>query len=236
MTYSRDEIPMIADEYVIGLLDAAEAAKVEIEVERDAALRAAIAASRERFLPLDSLAERLPTDETLWQRIEAALPAQAGLAHKTTAPAPANDNSTARRWKPIALSAMAASLLLAVSLSVSLLRTQEPLVVAVLLNEAGEVQAVVEDFGNQRAMVRMLADYDVAPDKTIQVWTLPSKETGPVSLGLIEQARSTNLDGPSLPSPRGDQLYEITLEPAGGSPTGRPTGPILAKGLAKLPL
>lgn len=236
MTYAREDIQSIADEYVIGLLDAAEAAQVEIEVERDAALRAAIAASRERFLPLDSLAERLPTDETLWRRIEAALPVQAGDPQKTTAPTPANDNSTARRWKPIALSAMAASVLLAVSLSFSLLRTQEPLVVAVLLNETGEVQAVVEDFGNQRALVRMLADFDVGTDKTIQVWTLPSKETGPVSLGLIEEARSTTLQSPSLPRPRGDQLYEITLEPAGGSPTGRPTGPILAKGLAKLPL
>jgi len=236
MSYSRDEISIIADEYVIGLLDATEAAKVELEVERDPELRAAVAASRERFLPLDELAPPLPTDEALWQRIEAALPPQSGIASASAAPSPANDNTSARRWKPIALAAMAASLLLAVSLGFSLLRTQEPLVIAVLVNESGEVQAVVEDFGNQGAMVRMLADYDVAPDKTIQVWTLPSKETGPVSLGLIEQARSTTLDGPSLPSPRGDQLYEITLEPAGGSPTGRPTGPILAKGLAKLPL
>jgi anti-sigma-K factor RskA len=28
-----------------------------------------------------------------------------------------------------------------------------------------------------------------------------------------------------------DQLFEITLEPRSGSPTGRPTGPIIAKGL-----
>lgn len=32
------------------------------------------------------------------------------------------------------------------------------------------------------------------------------------------------------------QLYEITLEPSGGSPTGRPTGPIQVKGFAKSPL
>ncbi|WP_407815360.1 anti-sigma factor domain-containing protein, partial [Staphylococcus aureus] len=46
---------------------------------------------------------------------------------------------------------------------------------------------------------------------------------------------SARLDGPALPTPRDNQLYEITLEQAGGSPTGRPTGPILAKGLAKFP-
>jgi anti-sigma-K factor RskA len=35
-----------------------------------------------------------------------------------------------------------------------------------------------------------------------------------------------------LPSPATNQFFEITLEPAGGSPTGRPTGPILFKGNA----
>ncbi len=58
---------------------------------------------------------------------------------------------------------------------------------------------------------------------------------GPVSLGLVDGASSTRLDAPNLPRPKDAQLYEITLEPAGGSPTGRPTGPILAKGFAKLP-
>jgi anti-sigma-K factor RskA len=81
----------------------------------------------------------------------------------------------------------------------------------------------------------MLADFAVPGDKTIQVWTLPSKDVGPVSLGLIDGVRSARLDGPALPTPRSDQLYEITLEQAGGSPTGRPTGPILAKGFARMP-
>ena len=36
-----------------------------------------------------------------------------------------------------------------------------------------------------------------------------------------------------LPRTRPDQLFEITLEPRGGSPIGRPTGPILMKGNAQ---
>ncbi len=74
---------------------------------------------------------------------------------------------------------MAASLLLVAGLAASLMRTVDPVVVAVLLNEAGEVQAVVEDFGNENATVRLLADIPVPSDKTIQVWTLPSRDTGP---------------------------------------------------------
>jgi anti-sigma-K factor RskA len=228
MTLDRNEFAGLADEYVLGLLEPAEAAEIEAEMERDAELKAAIAASRERFLPLDTGVEPAVVDETLWQRIEAALPGQQAAPPTLSA----NDNKP-NGWRITALSALAATLLLAIGLGWSLMRVTEPVVIAVLINDAGEAQAVVEDFGNENATVRLLRDFDVPADKTIQVWTLPSRDMGPVSLGLIDRARSVRLHGPTLPAPRSDQLYEITLEQRGGSPTGRPTGPILAKGFAR---
>jgi anti-sigma-K factor RskA len=233
MTYDRKDMATLADEYVLGLTETATAAEIEEAMERDPELKAAIALSRERFLPLDTTVTPATVDESLWSRIESALPAQ-HVASGASVSTVANDNDS-KGWKIAALSSTAAALMLAIGLGYSLMRTVEPLVVAVLINEAGEVQAVVEDFGNERATVRLLADFAVPNDKTIEVWTLPSREMGPVSLGLLEGVRSARLDGPALPSPRDNQLYEITLEQAGGSPTGRPTGPILAKGLAKFP-
>ena len=233
MTFDRKDIPAIADDYVLGLLEASDAEAIEAAMERDGELRAAIAKSRERFLPLDTGVEPAAVNGELWNNIESRLPPQ----EKSTANRPirtANDNKR-NRWRSIAISAIAATVVLAAGLTFSLTRTAEPLVIAVLLNEAGEVQAVVEDFGNEKATVRMLADFAVPQDKTIQLWTLPSREVGPVSLGLIDGVRSARLEGPVLPTPRSDQLYEITLEQAGGSPTGRPTGPILAKGFARMP-
>lgn len=233
MMMERKDIPAIADDYVLGLLETSEATAVEAAMESDGELRAAIAASRERFLPLDTAVEPAAIKGELWSNIESRLPLQSKSASlKLTHTA--NDNST-NRWRAVAVSAIAATVVLAAGLTFSLTRTTEPLVIAVLVNETGEVQAVVEDFGNERATVRMLADVAVPGDKTIQVWTLPSKDVGPVSLGLIDGVRSARLDGPALPTPRSDQLYEITLEQAGGSPTGRPTGPILAKGFARMP-
>ena len=41
---------------------------------------------------------------------------------------------------------------------------------------------------------------------------------------------------PDLPQPAAGQLYEITLEPAGGSPTGLPTGPVVGVGNAQVPV
>lgn len=233
MTFDRKDIPAIADDYVLGLLEASDAEAIEAAMERDGELRAAIAKSRERFLPLDTGVEPAAVNGELWNNIESRLPPQ----DKSTANRPirtANDNKR-NRWRSIAISAIAATVVLAAGLTFSLTRTTEPLVIAVLLNEAGEVQAVVEDFGNEKATLRMLADFAVPQDKTIQLWTLPSREVGPVSLGLIDGVRSARLEGPVLPTPRSDQLYEITLEQAGGSPTGRPTGPILAKGFARMP-
>ncbi|MCZ7853561.1 MULTISPECIES: anti-sigma factor [Agrobacterium] len=233
MKFDRKDIPDLADDYVLGLLDALEAEAIEAALVHDDALRAAVSRSRERFLPLDTTVEPAAIKDDLWEKIETRLLPQTGAAYATS-PKTANDNRS-NSWRGIALSAIAASFLLAAGLAFSLTRPIDPLVIAVLLDENGQVKAVVEDFGNEKATVRMLADFAVPRDKTIQLWTLPSKEVGPVSLGLIEGVRSAKLEGPALPAPRSDQLYEITLEQAGGSPTGRPTGPILAKGFARMP-
>jgi anti-sigma-K factor RskA len=248
-----EDVHAIADDYVLGLLERSDELAVEAEMVRNGDLARAVAAARDRFLPLDMTATPVPVSSTLWQRIETRLQEMPAGAKDTTgethsridqdsppqaSPRAANDNAATRaasRWRRAAFGGLAASLLMAAGLAFTLTRTVEPLVVAVLVNEAGAVQAVVEDFGSDRAVVRLLEDLKVPADRTMQVWTLPSREMGPVSLGLLDDGRSTRLAPPPLPRPQDAQLYEITLEPAGGSPTGRPTGPILAKGFAKLP-
>jgi len=239
MKFASENVAPIADEYVLGLLSEADVAEVENEIERNSTLATAVAEARERFLPLDTNVDPATLSPVLWQAIDARLPEQATMETPSIAfvsprvPTAGNDNIRSG-WRSAAISAIAASLILAVGLVWSVTRSVEPLVVAVLVNEAGEVQAVVEDFGNDTASIRLLTDFNVPEEKTMQVWTLPSREMGPMSLGLLEDAHSARLSGSTLPKPQDAQLYEITLEQAGGSPTGRPTGPILAKGFAKL--
>lgn len=76
MTYDRKDIATLADEYVLGLTESATATEIEEAMERDPELKAAIAASRERFLPLDTAVTPATVNEALWHRIESALPAQ----------------------------------------------------------------------------------------------------------------------------------------------------------------
>lgn len=103
------------------------------------------------------------------------------------------------------------------------------MLVAVLVTGENRPAAVVNAFRNGRVELVSLDRIDVPQGRVLEVWTLWDKAVGPRSIGLLDRARSTTLDLRDFP--RGpNQLFEITLEPAGGSPTGRPTGPILMKG------
>ncbi|OOY10276.1 anti-sigma factor [Thioclava sp. F36-7] len=241
MSLNRTDLNAIADDYVLGLLGETEAELFEELLARDPALEARVAALRDGLLPLDLSAPKvdLPDDfmDRLRERI-AAEPAREDAAPRgvtITPVTPQADNlpqapRTKRRWL------IAAGIIgLAVGLGTGSLRpTPEPRVVAVLMNASGEPQAVIEDYGNRDAKIRFVADVTLPSGKTIQAWTLPSPETGPVSLGTLDRVAPAVLTGPDLPAPAPQQLYEITLEPAGGSPTGRPTGPILGKGFAHI--
>ena len=107
--------------------------------------------------------------------------------------------------------------------------------VAVLL-DGDKPGAVVQAFADGRVVLVPLTAVDVPAGRAIEVWTLPSRERGPVSVGLMDRARTLPLSLKDLPATKPDQLFEMTLEPATGSPTGRPTGPVLFKGNTALAL
>src|SRR5690606_20821839 len=103
--------------------------------------------------------------------------------------------------------------------------------VAILVDDATrQAGAIVNAFADGRVEMIPLVEMTVPAGRSLQVWTLWNREVGPRSVGLLDRARATPLDLERLPTTAVDQLFEITLEPAGGSPTGRPTGPILYKG------
>ncbi|WP_377276641.1 anti-sigma factor domain-containing protein [Rhizobium sp. R86522] len=223
-----------ADAYVLGLMDEDEHRSTETEMERDESLARAVAVSRDKFLELDLVGPTASVSPDLWARIERQLGPQERPKSAAAPPAAVNDNGLSW-WRGFGLAAAAASLLLVGALSYTLLRSAEPQVIAVLMNEQGEPVVMIEDFGNETAKVIPLSDVSVAADRSLQLWTLPPSDTGPVSLGVLDGWRTATVEGPDLPGPIEEQLYEITVEPLGGSPTGKPTGPILGKGFAKVP-
>jgi anti-sigma-K factor RskA len=71
-------------------------------------------------------------------------------------------------------------------------------------------------------------------NRALQFWTKADDWSGPVSLGLVQADQSLDVALDRLPALQDNQLFEITLEPAAGSPIGRPTGPVLYIGRAVL--
>ncbi|QLF69404.1 anti-sigma factor [Peteryoungia desertarenae] len=222
------------DAYVLGLMDDDESRAVEREMEHNESLVRAVADSRDRFLELDLVGPTSPVSADLWARIERQLGPQQRPGRAAVQPTAANDNGLSW-WRKFGLSAAAAVMLLVGALSYTLVSRTEPQVIAILMNAEGEPVVMIEDFGNDTAKVTPLIDIAVADDRSLQLWTLPSADVGPVSLGVLDDWRTATVRGPDLPIPIEEQLYEITVEPLGGSPTGKPTGPIIGKGFAKAP-
>lgn len=234
-------LDVLIDEVVLGLADEAETARLEILAQQDPAIAARLERARVRFAALDDTADELPLPQGFWARITAQLSvAETDAAGPITAPDNVIQLGTLRRkisqWRSTAIVGMAAAIAMALFTGWTMFQTAQPVVVAVLLNDQGEAIALIEGRADNTTQVTLLERADVSPDQVMQVWTKPEVDGLPVSLGLLTTGLSRVLKIEGLPTPSPQQLYEITVEPAGGSPTNLPTGPILGKGLAKAPV
>lgn len=229
----HDLLNVIAGEYVLGLLTEAERADVDARLAHDAALRAAVKRAADRFHELDLTADAGPAPALLWDRIAAQLDAPPAATNVVKL---LPKLARGKFWQGFGAASLAASLLAAVVAVPIWNKFGTPVVIVVLLDGQSNPGAIIEAFNDDSVRVVPLETFAVPDGRVIQLWTLPDAKTGPVSLGLLPNLRERVLTGPSLPRPKPDQLYEFTLEPAGGSPTGRPTGPILVKGFAKTPI
>jgi anti-sigma-K factor RskA len=78
-----------------------------------------------------------------------------------------------------------------------------------------------------RLTVRAFPAAQPPPGKSYELWMIPSAGN-PVSLGLLPAEGTAEI---RLPQGLGDRVLAaaglaVSLEPAGGSPTGLPTGPV----------
>lgn len=231
----RADDRVLAGEYVLGLLEGTEVEIFERRISREKPLADEVAYWRARFADLDATAMPQPVSGELWNRIETSIGAE------RAAQSVAGPSWTERLWESLgfwrgaSFAGAAASLFLAIAVGLLAGRaTPQPIVIAVLQTDTSLPGAIVEAFHDGSIIVVPLRDIEVPAGKALEVWTLFDKQRGPVSLGLLDRAERARFQTAGLPA-REDQLYEITLEPASGSPIGRPTGPILMKGLASIP-
>ncbi|MYM65838.1 RNA polymerase subunit sigma-70 [Pseudoduganella sp. FT55W] len=235
MNETPEQLQHLAGEYVLGTLSAAARREVAQRLAHEPLLRAEVDAWEQRLLPLTALAPEAAPSERLWPRIAASLtvrPALAGVAGPAAANGWRRWWDDLRLWRGLAGGAVAASLVLALLL---VLRPTAPeaayMVVLVAPQDQGAGWVVQTSMNRQLTLTPLRGT--VVPDrKALQFWTKAPGWSGPVSLGLVQSNRSLKLALDQLPPVQPDQLFEITLEPATGSPIGKPTGPVLYIGKA----
>ncbi len=226
----HDDIPeeddALAAEYALGLLAGAELAEVESRLEREGALRTRVAFWQEEFV---SLADDLPEADPpriVWRRIAAELP--------PARPAPRPPRVGLWRAWAVLTTAAAAVLAALLLLDMETFRRTEPANPPVY---AGEIRAgdgslrLVAAYDEETAVLRLArAEGDAAPGRALQLWAIP-EGSDPVSLGVLPEDRRAVLEVPEqLRDGFGTVTLAVSDEPPGGSPTGQPTGDVLAVG------
>jgi anti-sigma-K factor RskA len=234
---TREEL---AIDYVLGMAEAEDHERALRLIQTDASFRAEVAELREKLGELDRTAPEKAPRMLSWGDIEKAIDAPSPAVAASLAAAETSGEGLLASlwrnigfWRPAAIAAGVASLLLAGGLARELAKPPtQPVYVAVLQTGEGRAQAVVNAYADGTVTLVPIETIGVPEGRILEVWTLQNREQGPVSIGRMDRARTLKLDLRQLKRPDAGHLFEITVEPPGGSPTGRPTGPVLSKGLA----
>ncbi len=226
-----DDDDLVAGEYVLGLLEGPERAGAEARAAADPAFAERVEAWAVRLAPMLTGTPADPPT-SVWQGIAARLAAN-------DEEAPARSQSSARGWRiaTIGASAIAASLALVlvtrpapVPEAPRAIVSPQPVLVASLSDEktASAATISVEEAGGQLLVTPVRLPED---GRSPELWIIPGDGT-PLSLGFFRGVAASRVAVPAQHRAHIHQgaTFAITLEPAGGSPTGAPTGPITASG------
>jgi anti-sigma-K factor RskA len=221
-------------EYVLGVLDADARASVEREVASSEAAVVAVELWRRRLLPLaEEIAAREPPPH-VWLRIRSALQLDAPARAPQRDARPAlRENLRFWHWLTLATSAVAAVCIVALILVARHPAAPPVTYMASTLTQkdghAGWTATV--DIERARLIVVPAGPQSLAVGRAPELWLI-AKGGKPVAVGMISTSRPVILPlGPAL---RGlvstTAVLAVSVEPPGGSPTGQPTGPVIATG------
>ncbi|MGC1548706.1 MAG: anti-sigma factor [Rhodanobacter sp.] len=221
-------------EYVLGVLDADARAAVAHEVQSNAEAATAVALWQRRLMPLaDEIDEAVPPPY-VWARIQDALHLEAPIAAKPRVGL--WDNLRLWHWLGIGASAVAAACLV-----VMVTVPRQPVTPTTV--SAGYMASTIQqdngvtgwtatmDLQHARMIIVPATPAALAQGRAPELWLIPAGQK-PISVGMISRDKPTTLAlAPALLARLGPTAaLAVSVEPMGGSPTGQPTGPVIAKG------
>jgi anti-sigma-K factor RskA len=216
------QLDALIGEYMLGSLRGGARRRFERALREEPAVALRLRTLQQEFTP--NYSERIAETPSAggWQRLEREL----NLAQYR---APWYSRvSFLRVWAV----GVTAALLLSLSLLTLRTSTETTLTPIAQLAMKGAAPSVVAAVSADRRMLQLRAARPIVagPLQSYELWVIP-EGGAPLSLAVLGQ-----LDG-TLEVPEGHRgqlrkgaLLAITVEPAGGSPTGGPTGPVILSG------
>ncbi|MEO8159724.1 MAG: anti-sigma factor [Betaproteobacteria bacterium] len=221
----------LAAEYVLGSMSARARRRFEIHLRSNPQLRRAVTQWESRLSPLADILPAIEPPARVWQAVKTRL----GF----TPAVPAGFWQSLSFWR---LSSFASGLLaLALLVMVALPKPETPTdtgrMVVVMNDLATRKPAMTASWepgksGGRRLRIRVIGHAEMGPNTAWELWMLPGGDQKPVSLGLITTHETQIVRIPDALAARLDAAagLAMSVEPAGGSNTGLPTGPVLYAG------
>ncbi len=228
----------LAMELALGVLAREERRAAQLRMAREPAFRAEVERWQALLAPLDGDTAPVAPPAGLWAAIEAeTAPALAPAA--AALPAKQSIWESLAFWRGMALAgpALAAgALVLLMPAPAPLVAPQvavaaPPSLLAARLAAEDGTPLLAATYDPLRGTVVLTAaatrdDADLVP----QLWVIEGSEK-PRSLGVITLGQPVALGVSGALGVRPGAILAVSLEPLGGSPTGQPTGPVVATGV-----
>jgi anti-sigma-K factor RskA len=207
----------IAAEYVLGVLDARARRAAQERLPRDAAFAREVAEWEARLTPLIDDIVPVPVPYALWPRIRAA----AGIGPAIDSASPADPRTRPRPglwhsapfWRWLSAGSRAVAW------------------VAKMVQDDGKALFLATVDLRQGTLVVQPTTVEIPQGRVPELWLIPPGDR-PHSLGLLDPNRANAIVVPkellAAFGPRA--VVAVTVEPPGGGPGGKPSGPIIAKG------
>ena len=211
-------------EYVIGVLPYDERVAFEKELSENSVLRSQLRVWEEHFIPLSDEIAPVVAPPHVLDKIENRL-----FGNATAEP---NWLQSLTFWRGLSFASLAA-FAIATSLYVQQGKTGltggENYVAE--LSAANDALKLVAYYDDQKGQIKLNRVAGTpATGRVFELWLIEGKNP-PISLGVLPTAQNGTLTlKASLKAKLSGAILAISDEPTGGSPTGQPTGAVLATG------
>ncbi len=217
---------LLAAEYVLGVLPADERQLASGRIDAETGFARLVDSWEVNLSPIGAAYAEVEPPATIKPAIDRRL--FSSTAASTTAPSGSLWSSLAF-WRGLTAAALAA---LVLYVAVPYVRPpvvvpQERLVASLAADGSDVKYLVVYDAG-RRDVGLSLVSGERGAGKDFELWMIEGKNA-PVSMGIIPAGQVTHIPVTQQKLAQGAVLA-VSVEPTGGSPTGQPTGPVVAAG------